>query len=215
MNVEDCGEFQILISADFDGELDQREQVELQRHLGDCPSCRDWRDTCQQLGVQIASVARTRSEFDQPVGLDLSVNGKNHLMTEPDNPISELANPKPIPRQAAKSNGSGRLFLGIAALLLVAIGVSFGVFARRRPASTTFNVEPVALMHALNLQTEQDQQATLRAVDMELRMMKLELKQSTLDPTARAQMETQIDSLLTKTRQLDAATQVLYQGEKP
>ncbi len=217
MNVEGCNEFQILISADFDGELDERELIELKQHLTVCPSCRSWQSTCQQLGVDLTAVATSQIEADLvgSVASDPWVNGTCHHAFETDVATSDFNVRKPEAKSHAKPNGSGRWFLGIAALLLVAIGVSFGVFSRRNTAVASENFEPLAAMHAINLQTEQDQLATLRAVQMELRMMKLEMKQSKMDPAVREQMETRLESLLSKTRQLDASTQVLYQGEKP
>ena len=55
MNTQDtCEQFQSLISADLDGELDQREQTELHEHLGVCAVCRHWQTTANRLGEQLA-----------------------------------------------------------------------------------------------------------------------------------------------------------------
>lgn len=211
MNVDECTAFEILISADLDGELDEIESVELQRHLTTCSYCRDWHATCRQLAVAVASVATDRLSSDRSL-FTATFNGREQpaLSAENSSPA-----PKPHGQSRNPSHGSGRWFLTIAALLLVGIGLSFAFFSRHRAGLGTLNVEPVAAMHAINLQTEQDQQATLRAVEMELRAMKLEVNRLQLEPADRAQIENRLDSLLTKARQLDASTQILYQGEKP
>jgi len=213
MNFEDCTDFQILISADFDDDLNELEQDQLRRHLNVCPSCRDWRAHCQQISEQVASVARVRSTLESPIANILEINGHlrgDHKSKAED---TQIVAPKLSEKQKFKSHRPSRWFWGVAAVLLVAIGMSFGIFSRRRPEPSTLSVEPIVAMHAINLQAEQDQQATVRAVGLELRMMKLEMKQVDLEPSAREQMEKRIDSLLAKTRELDASTQILYQGE--
>jgi hypothetical protein len=101
----------------------------------------------------------------------------------------------------------------IAAGILVAVGISFGVLSSRRPGVAQVSAEPLVAMHAINVQTEQDQQAALRALAMELRMMKLEMRELHLDPTSRDQLVGRIDSLLGKTRQLDTSSQILIPGD--
>lgn len=212
MNDLPCEEFELLVSADLDGELDCEEQRVLQRHLADCPACRDWRDVCRRLAGDLMAVATPayNAPDENPVAR-LAPNG--HRSGNPTAGVPEIAPKGAVSSRRMRLGLGERWFLAVAALLLVAIGVSFGVFARRSRETTSFNVEPLVAMHAINVQTEQDQLATLRTVEMELRMMRLEMKQIQLAPGDREQMEKRIESLLSKTRHMDASTQVLYQGE--
>ena len=88
--------------------------------------------------------------------------------------------------------------------------LSIGLRAGRELPIPTVSVEPLVAMHAINVQTEHDQQAVLQTLEMDLRMMKLEMRSMELDAAARQQLGDRIESLLTKTRQLDTSTPISY-----
>jgi anti-sigma factor RsiW len=216
MNANECGEFEILISADVDGELDEGEREALDQHLSQCVTCRNRRSHWEFLGEHLRHVQFTPpTEAESPFN-EITLNGWKREMFQ-----EYLANNSAhqtiiLPESGTGSLDSargGRWLLGIAAGILVALGVSFGVFSNRPPAAIAVSADPLVKMHAINVQTEQDQQATIRAMALELRTMKLEMRRLKLDPQAQAEWEGQIDSLLTKTRQLDSSSPDFSQGE--
>ena len=204
--VDTCEQFQSLISAELDGELDVREQAELQGHLAECAVCLRWQVTANRLAHQLASIDEVEGEQSVPI----HANGHARPLVELA-PKESVANfdDRPTVRRSAT------WFWAAAALLFISVGISFGVRARRESPIPTVSVEPLVAMHAINVQTEHDQQAVLRNVEMDLRMMKLEMRSMDLDPASRQQLGDRIESLLAKTRQLDASTPISYRGELP
>ncbi len=204
--VDTCEQFQSLISAELDGELDVREQAELQGHLAECAVCLCWQVTANRLAEQLAFEVDVDGERSLPI----RVNGHDRQLVDLA-PKESVANfdDRPTVRRSAT------WFWAAAALLFISVGISFGVRARRESPIPTVSVEPLVAMHSINVQTEHDQQAVLRTVEMDLRMMKLEMRGMELDAAARQQLGDRIESLLAKTRQLDTSTPISYRGELP
>ncbi len=204
--VDTCIQFQSLISAELDGELDVQEQAELQGHLAECAVCLRWRATASRLAHQLASIDEVHGEQWVPI----HANGHARTLVElaPKESLADFDG-RPTVRRSAT------WFWAAAALLFISVGISFGVRARRESQIPTVSVEPLVAMHAINVQTEHDQQAVLRTVEMDLRMMKLEMRSMDFDPASRQQLGDRIESLLAKTRQLDASTPISYRGELP
>jgi anti-sigma factor RsiW len=205
--IEPCESFQLLISAALDGELDEREQVELDRHLSACGACRHWQASIVQQEQLLLTIADEDSQADLselPLGQSDSAVGV---------PLTvEFKSPQAMSQRRGLS---WRLVgvSGLAAAVLLGVGLIVSALVRQQGPAPTFSVEPVAAMHAINVQSEEDQHAILRTVELDLRAMKLELKRMSLDDAARDQLGTQIDSLLAKTRQLQPTTPVSFQGE--
>ena len=65
--VDTCIQFQSLISAELDGELDVQEQAELQGHLAECAVCVRWRATASRLAHQLASIDEVDGEQWVPI----------------------------------------------------------------------------------------------------------------------------------------------------
>ncbi len=202
MNTEDtCEQFQSLISADLDGELDQREQTELHEHLVECTVCRRWQTTANRLGEQLAF----EGEVDRERSLPTRVNGHGRQLVDlaPKESVADFDD-------QATDYRSANWFWAAAAILFISVGLALGLRAGREFPMPTVSVEPLVAMHAINLQTEHDQQAVLQTVEMDLRMMKLEMRGMELDAAARQQLGDRIESLLAKTRQLDTSTPISY-----
>lgn len=218
MNANDCDPFEILISADLDGELDAVERQVLQEHLSRCASCRGQRSNWAALHAELSHLEFPAGGDHESPFSEITLNGWKHELFR-----DCLANnsahqtivlpPAGDPRHHARRGG--RWLLGIAAGVLVALSVTFGLISQRQSQAVAVSAEPLVTMHAINVQAEQDQQALVRALAMELRTMKLEMRRLDMAPEARAELEQQIDSLLVKTRQLDSSFPPSFPGEIP
>ena len=233
----DCEHFQTLISAQLDGELDQAEWSELQAHVQSCPGCLDFRRGCVQVAFAYAALSAEdgRSEEEgfaavvNPAPLSranghdaLSVNALPvKALPAPGLPVTALPGdtkriaPKTLPAKlhppSARRMPGPWFWAAVAAGLMVAV-VSSAWWQLRAPPQPQISLNPLLVRYANNVEAEQDQQSTLRIVQMDLRTMRLELEQLQLDPETRAQLSKRIETLLAKTNQLSQSP-VTYRGE--
>ncbi len=216
----DCERIQLLISAQLDGELDRAEQDELAVHLRGCPVCLDFRRACRQLAFSCAewslgereSAEASPDPVAQPNGHDvwkLAVRAEGAEVvastTAPVGPGSKSTGSKAAPAIPAGSvrgwASATWMWATVAAGLLIAVFAS-AVWQLWHPPEPPVSLDPLLVRYASNVETQQDQQSTLRIVQMDLRTMRLELDQLQLDPAVRAQLDERIESLLAKTNQL-------------
>jgi anti-sigma factor RsiW len=202
-STESCVEYQSLLSAEMDGELDERELVALRQHLAECADCSRWQAAAGRLNARVAALLD--DQFAEQVG-ELCLNSRRR---------EDLAVPKAalvaFPTNATRN---ARWFWAAAAMLFLGAGISLAIYANRKPPVSTVSVQPLVDLHAINVQSERDQQAVLETVELELRAMKLQMRRMDLDPAERDQLENRIESLFAKTRSLHASTPISYQGEK-
>lgn len=149
-----CEAYEIAISEMIDGELSSSEKLNLTDHLLKCAACRQ---TVRDFEVVTSSV------FSSVLPGPDRVHGRGGL----------------APQERSKMRSSVRYFLAVAGTVLAA-SVLFLVFV---PPSTVdaevLTAEqvfaPVQELHLINLEQEHDHKLALKAMELELRRLRLEL----------------------------------------
>lgn len=183
---KNCEPFQLMISELLDGELNQADSLAVQKHLDNCTQCRHTASAFQQANNAVANLANHR----QP-DLPQKINGQQTA------------------RGSAPSNPNTlRRWLMIAAAVVVLVGLSAAFVQTTSPVSAKeFSAQefarPLKDLHLLNMQQASDQELMLRALNMDLRAMRLELNQI---PDSKEQdgLKSEIDLMLAKVRQFDS-----------
>lgn len=197
---KDCTEFEILISAAIDGELDPGEFAELELHVDHCNACRrqyqafetvnDWliahdAEPTKQL---VETSARTTFESVLPV------NGHAHA-------TSGLATtPKATPRNHGIDPGRGRTFLAGGMLAAAAAGLAALLSSGTDEPSTQLTpladiVVPVEKVSLLNERSHSIQDSQARMIEQELRTLKLLARHSSGQKAEIQLIEQKIDAL--------------------
>jgi hypothetical protein len=183
---QDCEKFEPLVSAMIDDELLPGERIELDAHLEHCKSCGNLVLEFQQIDSAVGAMglgplASEGNDIEQRVTETI-------VLTRQKQSVKNWLSPWRLVPLA-----------GVAALL---VGL-FLVMAQPAPEATAEQfsaeefVEPLADLNRINLQQQRDQDLMLRTLGMDLRALKLELKQlESADPEDRQRIEKQIEMML-------------------
>ena len=182
----DCDTFEPLVSAMIDNELLPNERVELNLHLNQCESCE--------------SLVREFQQIDEAVGaLGLGPEGN-----DVENRMSEFSETFVVTRQkqSVKNWFSPWRLVPLAGVAALVVGL-FMVVSQPAPEATADQisaeefVKPLTDLNLINLQQQRDQDLMLRTLGMDLRALKLELKQlESAVPEDRQRLEQQIETML-------------------
>lgn len=188
-----CEDYEPLISAMIDGELDAIERNELNSHLQNCAHCK-------QRVVDFEEVDRTVDQLSH-VAVGIPRKTSPYSLARPP---YEMRPSKLKPRFRRRT--IWRLIpLAAAATLLIGLGVA--VWPNPRPVSAELIsaeqfVEPLKELHLLNQLKHREQEVMLQTLGLDLRSMKLEL--NLLEPADQLSLNTRIDAMLEKLNRFDA-----------
>ncbi|MEL7497890.1 MAG: zf-HC2 domain-containing protein [Planctomycetota bacterium] len=179
-----CEPFEIAISAMVDGELSPSEKTALGEHLLNCKSCR-------QVVREFESVNRTVLASSLPPGV-------------------ATAPTKPRSLSTARSGRRSivRYVLGVAAAVAAA-SVLLVVFwppaaAETEQLTAEQIIQPMEDLHLISLEQERDQAIQLKALEFELRYLKLEL--AVLEATEdRFDFATKVDKMMNRVNEKQIA----------
>lgn len=192
----ECQIYEPLVSVMLDGELDQFEQQQLQKHLDGCPSCQHLLETFSNVDEAVGLLSGRRNE-----------NAATYDSVSIDRPISKFE--RPAKKRLAFS--AWRLIpLAVAATVLVCLGMTM----LPTPSPVTAEqvspeevVRPIKELHLINSQQQRDQELMLRTLGMDLRSLRLEIAQLDSASDEQQNLENQINAMIEKVRQFESQTQ--------
>jgi anti-sigma factor RsiW len=165
-----CENYEEMLSAWLDGELEVEKETSLMQHLESCPGCRS-----RSEGFR--SVDRLIARFNTAPGPGLEGRIQRALM------------PKP------QSHFFGRLMrVAVAALILIAISLVILVTGDNAAASRA--AESLAALDVMNDQALEEQEALLKSFEWQLNAMKMEVANSNLDDQGANPIIRRIENLL-------------------
>ncbi|WP_075082227.1 zf-HC2 domain-containing protein [Mariniblastus fucicola] len=183
-----CEDFEPLVSAMIDGELSASELLLVNGHLEGCESCR-----------------RLRAEF---VTLDASISLQTLAGEERENTLTETF-VVTRQKQSIRNWMSVWRLIPLAGVAALMIGL-FLVTTHSAPQATAEQltpeqfVKPMTDLNRINHQQQRDQELMLRTLGMDLRSLKLELKQlENTGPEDRTRFENQIEAMLKRVEQFE------------
>jgi anti-sigma factor RsiW len=183
-----CEQFGELISGLIDNELTPEETRKVNSHLNQCADCRN-----------------TQAEFES---LDRAIQSPNFpekvaLPCELDRPTSQK------PAKATRKSGlnSSRLWMPLAATsaALVAVGVSiFWPTANAGAKTTEVHVPSLELdqLENLNRQSKKNTDSTLKTMELQLRLMRINAKGLNSDDPDQAAVQAKIEQMLQTLKRL-------------
>lgn len=187
-NDQTCEQFEPLVSALIDGELSGSELELVNEHLADCQSCRELRDDFTSVDGCVATLASDTA---------------NEKITE----TFVVTRQKP----SLKNWISVWRLVPLAAVATLMIGFFVVTADQTAPEATAEQltpeqfVKPMTDLNRINQQQQRDQELMLRTLGMDLRSLKLELKQlENAGPEDRARFENQIKEMLDRVEQFEA-----------
>lgn len=198
----DCEYMAEMISAWHDGELDANDVARVEKHLAECPQCRELKDRMSALD----SVVMQYSPLPGPELEDRIEKALNHAIRESDSRGPQTGEPRikesGIREPGTRKQGLRRLIsLATAALILIAISLVLIVTGDRAEARRVANryVESLANMSDQVLET---QDAVLKTMEWDLNAMKLMLGCSEMETEEAKPLVDRIDSLLLEVERL-------------
>jgi hypothetical protein len=203
-----CSEFEELMSAALDGELETTERTSLQTHVDNCPPCR-------HLFQQLQHVNQCLIACDQAAHRTNS----SHPLYRIESPLP----PKPVNGQAATRTFSvepksvvdgshlaatGRRYLAGGLLAVTAAGLAALLSTRTpEPPQENFPVTdisaPIEKVTRLNQQALAIQASQVRTMEQELRTLRLMARSAPGDDSRIAEIESRIDDLIRDVQQLE------------
>jgi anti-sigma factor RsiW len=192
-----CENYEPLISAMIDGELESNERDELKSHLQNCVSCKQRviAFECVDAAVETLSqdsLPNRTAEMDK-LRLPSAVPFSMHL-------------PTTAPRRAPSPLIWRLIPLAAAATLLICLAIAAWPYPKPASAeqiSTAQIVEPMTELYRLNVQRQREQNLMLRTLDMDLRSMKLEINSLEPGSAERLSLAARIDTMLENVRMLE------------
>jgi hypothetical protein len=180
-NEKDC-EFEPMVSAMIDNELSIDEQTILDDHLADCDSCRRLVRDFESVNTSVDSLS-----FAHGLGQG-DTHTESFVVTRQKQSLNNwLSVWRLVP------------LAGVASLLIGLLLVT----AQPAPEATAEQltpeqfVKPMTELNRINHQQQRDQELMLRTLGMDLRSLKLELKQlEDAGPEDRTRFENQIEEML-------------------
>ncbi len=188
-NEKDC-EFEPMVSAMIDNELSLDEQTILDDHLAGCDSCHRLVRDFESVNISVDSLS-----FAHGFG-HADTHTEKFVVTRQKQSLSNwLSVWRLVP------------LAGVASLLIGLLLVT----AQPAPEATAEQltpeqfVKPMTELNRINHQQQRDQELMLRTLGMDLRSLKLELKQlEDAGPEDRAQFEKQIEEMLERVQKFEA-----------
>ena len=192
-----CENYEPLISAMIDGELETRERNELKSHLQNCAMCKQRVIAFERVDAAVETLSQ------EPVAARSVEIDKLRL---PSAVPFAMYPPKTAPRRPRIALIWRLIPLAAAATLLICLGIAAWPYpkpANAEQISTAQIVEPMTELYLLNVQQQREQNLMLRTLDMDLRSMKLEI--NSLDPgsSERINLAARIDTMLENVRMLE------------
>lgn len=186
-----CEQFEPLVSAMIDGELAGAELVSVQQHLENCTAC-------ELLRTEFTGVNAAVEELSaKPFGSNREKLTETFVVTRHK---PSLKNWLSVWRLAPLA--------GVAALI---VGLFVVMIQPPRPApadqlSAEHFVKPMTELNRINQQQQRDQDLMLRTIGMELRTLRLELKQlKSTDPAERIHIEKRLESMLQRVQNFETS----------
>lgn len=187
-----CETFEPLVSAMIDGELQPGEQVELESHLDHCQSCGNLVREFQRIDDAVGALGREQRFIEHDVENRVT---ETIVVTRQKPSVKDWLSPWRLVPVA-----------GVAALL-----VGLFIVMTQPPAEATADqfsaeefVKPLTDLNRINLQQHRDQELMLKTLGMDLRALKLELKQlESAGPEDRQRLEQQIEMMLERVGSFD------------
>lgn len=215
----ECSNYEILISAALDGELDPAEFARLESHVETCADCRRQYRNFEAVNDLVLtsdeqwstaspgreSLARERVETSGRIAIEsaISRNGQSH------SPNLPFAGEKPTPRREKGNFDRGRTFLAGGFLAATAAGLAALLTsgtdeATTSPLSSSEFRSSVEKVSNMNRTAHTLQQTQTRMMNQELRTMRLMARHSGGDQTEVAQLEKKIDDLMQRLQDLES-----------
>jgi len=172
--MSDCEITAERLSADLDGELDEREQALLSAHLEGCAACR----ALKERFVALDGLVRDCSALAPPA------------------PLEDAAAPLLTEGGPGAARGLRRLTsLAVAALVLIAASLLILVFGDRADARRAA-AHSMAALQALNDETIKGQEMVLQTLEWDLQALKVSLACSEMKEQNTQTLNERIDALL-------------------
>ena len=189
-NNQNCDDFEPMVSAMIDGELSLDEQGLLSSHLDDCVACRRLLTDFEAVDIAVETLAPASS-----------------LATlEKQTETFVLTRQKP----SLKSWLSVWRLVPLAAVAALMVGMFLVTTNQTAPVATAEQltaeqfVKPMTDLNRINHQQQRDQDLMLRTLGMDLRSLKLELKQlENAAPEERLRLEKQIEKMLHRVEEFE------------
>ena len=186
---QNCDQFEPMVSAMIDGELSNEEQLLLGNHLERCESCRELTRDFESVNVAVDSLAAaTGSDHDSKLTETFVVTRQKQSLH------NWLSVWRLVP------------LAGVAALLigLFIVATQPAPQASAEQFSAEQFVKPLSDLNRINQQQQRDQELMLRTLGMDLRTLKLELKQLDNAGSDRDRIEEQIEAMLQRVQKFRA-----------
>jgi hypothetical protein len=193
-----CEDFEPLISAMIDGELEPDELAYTQSHVDDCACCQAKVTSFENVDramFLLSSKVESSAEFSDATSTDQRQT-EVFVVSREKSSLKDWISPwRLVP-------------LGAAAALLIGVGMT--MFPQPQPVTANqFSpeqyVQPMKELYQINVQQQRDQELMLRTLGMDLRALKLELQQLESGSTDHENLAQQVDVMLEKVRQFDTA----------
>lgn len=190
---QDCEQFEPLVSAMMDGELSGEELDSVKSHLAVCESCRQLQGDFEAVNHSVVAM----------------VNDAVHSARENNSYTETFV----VTRQKQSLGNwfSPWRLVPLAAVAALMVGLFIVTTNQTAPEATAEQltpeqfVKPMTDLNRINHQQQRDQELMLRTLGMDLRSLKLELKQlENAGPEERTRFENQIEEMLTRVEQFEA-----------
>ncbi len=188
----DCEQFGELISGLIDGELSVSETERVTLHLTRCNACRTTQTTFEMVDKAIQSPHGLATLNGDPAPIPLAV--------------------KPTPRKKQPQSRNNHLFkrrfwmpVSITTLAMIIVGLTI-LWPTDEAGAETTNIKLPLLeldkLEQLNRETKKNANTTLRTMELQLRMMRVDAKRLDSANENEAQLQSEIERLLTAVGQL-------------
>ena len=189
-NNQNCDDFEPMVSAMIDGELSRDEQGLLSSHLDDCVACRRLLTDFEAVDIAVETLA--------PASSLATLEKRTETFV--------LTRQKP----SLKSWLSVWRLVPLAAVAALMVGMFLVTTNQTAPVATAEQltaeqfVKPMTDLNRINHQQQRDQDLMLRTLGMDLRSLKLELKQlENAAPEERLRLEQQIEKMLHRVEEFE------------
>lgn len=189
-NNQNCDDFEPMVSAMIDGELSLDEQGLLSSHLDDCVACRRLLTDFEAVDIAVETLA--------PASSLATLEKRTETFV--------LTRQKP----SLKSWLSVWRLVPLAAVAALMVGMFLVTTNQTAPVATAEQltaeqfVKPMTDLNRINHQQQRDQDLMLRTLGMDLRSLKLELKQlENAAPEERLRLEKQIEKMLHRVEEFE------------
>lgn len=218
----DCFEFEELISAAIDGELDVDEFGDLETHVDHCDECRkryqrmetvnDWLVAHERSSLACKSLLETSSRItldEKPIVNGCQIESPLIGAATATLPISSKSSIEknsilPLDRHPSRH----RRRLGLAGGALAAVGLA-ALLSTSSTDTSLPDIDPgelsasVQQVTVLNHQTQRAQVSQTKTLELELRALRLQLRNTSCSPDEMAIAIRKLDSIENRLKQLD------------